>query len=561
MNIVQTPIQTDEPRRRLLAGLPVGEHRYTLAGIGTAVLEGGEGPPLVLLHGPGEHAAKWLRVIPDLVTTHRVIAPDLPGHGASDPVDGTPDAQRVLDWLDALIERTCPTAPALVGQIVGGAIAARYAARHGDRVRCLVLADTLGLAPFAPAPEFGEALGAFIAAPSEDTHDRLWQLCAYDLDAVRAGLGERWHWLKAYNLAGANAGVLRPTQHALMEAFGLPPIPPDELARIAVPTTLVWGRHDLATPLAVAEAASRERGWPLHVIDGAADEPAIEQPAAFVRVLRVIVDAARQQPWDGVAAGYAAHVSPSHTGIAEQGLRRAGVEAGARFLDVAAGGGALAIPAARLGARVLATDLSPVMLRLLAERASREGLDVETRVMDGQALALPDDAFDIVGSQFGVMLFPGMPRGLREMARVARPGGRVLVHALGDPRRLEFIGFFVRAVQAVRPKFSGPPTDPPPYEFQLADPQRLKTELAAAGLGDVRVETVTETLAFDSGRALWEWLVSSNPIVERMLVGLAITADERGVIGRALETLVRERAGAAGAARLTNPVHIGIGTK
>ena len=55
----------------------------TLAGVSTAVLEGGDGPPMLLLHGPGEFAAGWLPVFPDLVPTHRVIAPDLPGHGAS----------------------------------------------------------------------------------------------------------------------------------------------------------------------------------------------------------------------------------------------------------------------------------------------------------------------------------------------------------------------------------------------------------------------------------------------------------------------------------------------
>jgi hypothetical protein len=49
-----------------------------------AVLEGGDGPPVVLLHGPGALAAEWMRVIPDLVTTQRVVAPDLPGHGASE---------------------------------------------------------------------------------------------------------------------------------------------------------------------------------------------------------------------------------------------------------------------------------------------------------------------------------------------------------------------------------------------------------------------------------------------------------------------------------------------
>jgi len=74
-------------RKRLLATLPVAERRLRLNGVSTAVLEGGEGLPIVLLHGPGEYAATWLRVIPDLVTTHRVVAPDLPGHGASEAIE------------------------------------------------------------------------------------------------------------------------------------------------------------------------------------------------------------------------------------------------------------------------------------------------------------------------------------------------------------------------------------------------------------------------------------------------------------------------------------------
>ena len=70
-------------RERLLAQIPLNERRLDLAGISTAVLEGGDGPPIVFLHGPGEYAAKWIRVIPDLVKTHHVVAPDLPGHGSS----------------------------------------------------------------------------------------------------------------------------------------------------------------------------------------------------------------------------------------------------------------------------------------------------------------------------------------------------------------------------------------------------------------------------------------------------------------------------------------------
>jgi SAM-dependent methyltransferase len=200
------------------------------------------------------------------------------------------------------------------------------------------------------------------------------------------------------------------------------------------------------------------------------------------------------------------------------------------------------------------------MLDLLRARARREELAIETRVMDGHALDLADEGFDVVGSQFGVMLFPDMPRGIREMARVARPGGRVLVHAYGDPHRIDFIGFLVGAIQAVRPDFDGPPTDPPPLEFQLADPARLHEELAAAGLRHVTVETITETTEFASGSALWDWLVWSNPIVGEILGSLSLTTDEMGEMRQALDRMVRDRAGGSGAARLTNPVNIGIGT-
>ena len=77
---------------------------------------------------PLANAAHWMRVIPGLVATHRVIAPDLPGHGASEVTgDGRIDAARVMEWLGGLIEQSCKTPPALVGQLLGGAIAARFA--------------------------------------------------------------------------------------------------------------------------------------------------------------------------------------------------------------------------------------------------------------------------------------------------------------------------------------------------------------------------------------------------------------------------------------------------
>ncbi len=265
--------------------------------------------------------------------------------------------------------------------------------------------------------------------------------------------------------------------------------------------------------------------------------------------------------WDKIAPGYDKTNTPTQMGIANEGLRRAGLRGGMRFLDVAAGSGALSIPAARLGAQVLATDQSPVMLELLKERANQDGLNIETRVMDGHELELDDNSFDMAGSQFGVMLFPDMPKGISEMVRVVKPGGRVLMNVYGDPHKIEFLDFLVGAAQSVRPDFDGPPMDPPPLEFQLADPERLRKEFSAAGLKDVKVETITETTEHKSGMDLWEWLVWSNPIVEMVLGSLNLTNDERGVIQQTLEKMVRERSDGSGAAKLTNPINIGVGTK
>ncbi len=268
-----------------------------------------------------------------------------------------------------------------------------------------------------------------------------------------------------------------------------------------------------------------------------------------------------RKAWERIAPGYDRNVTGTHLGLGQDGLVRAGLKAGMRFLDVAAGSGGLSIPAARLGAHVLATDHSERMLALLGERARGEGLDIETRVMDGHALQLDDDSFDIAGSQFGVMLFPDMPRGISELARVVKPGGRVLMTVLGDPRKVEFFRFFVAGIQVVRPEFTGPPNDPPPLPFQLQDPARLRAELGRAGLKNVTVETITEALEFRTGQELWDWLTWSNPIVESVLGSLEVTGSERAEITQALEKMVRERAGGEGIARLTSPINVGIGTK
>jgi ubiquinone/menaquinone biosynthesis C-methylase UbiE len=270
--------------------------------------------------------------------------------------------------------------------------------------------------------------------------------------------------------------------------------------------------------------------------------------------------AAPKAAWDAIAEGYDRYVAPAEVELANEALRLVGLEPGERFLDVAAGTGGLSLPAARLGATVLATDWSPAMIERFEARVREEGLrDAGGRVMDCHALDLPDDSFDVTGSQFGVMLVPNQPRALREMVRVTKPGGRVLVTAYGFPAELEFLQLFVGALRAVAPEFPGLPDDPPPLEFQVSDPEVLRGRLTDAGLKDVRVERTAERPAFTSGTELWNWVLYGNPIPGMLVADLA--ESQRARLRQVLDGMLRERAGVNGRAVLTNAVNIGIGTK
>ncbi|XRQ02746.1 class I SAM-dependent methyltransferase [Actinomadura welshii] len=263
--------------------------------------------------------------------------------------------------------------------------------------------------------------------------------------------------------------------------------------------------------------------------------------------------------WDALAPGFDEFVTPENLRYGGEALRRAGVGRGTRFLDVAAGSGALSIPAARAGADVVATDIAPAMVERLTGRARAEGLaNIDGRVMDGQALGFPDGAFDVTASQHGVSLFPDLTRGLAEMARVTRPGGTVLVIAFGALARAEFLGVFMGAVLAAVPDAAAPPAEPPP-PFRLADPRLFERYLTGAGLTGVAVDTTTWDLRVESATHLWNLVTSSNPLGARLVAGL--TAEQRDDVRRVLDGVLRERSGGGPGATLHTEINIGTGVK
>jgi ubiquinone/menaquinone biosynthesis C-methylase UbiE len=260
--------------------------------------------------------------------------------------------------------------------------------------------------------------------------------------------------------------------------------------------------------------------------------------------------------WDKFAVGYDEAVTPFSMRVAEDALRRVDIRPGMRLLDVASGGGALSIPAARLGAQVLATDFSPAMVGRLNARALDEGLsNLESQVMDGHSLQLEDDTFDISASQLGIMLFPDRPRALGELARVTKPGGRALMVVFGPPPNVEAFAFFLGAMRATVPGFTPPQNSP---LFSLQDPVDLRREMAAAELKDIRVETVDHSLEIQSGAHLWDMLTSAAPPIGALVADL--TEEQKVGVMQALDGMLRQRS-AGDPTVLKMQVHVGIGTK
>jgi ubiquinone/menaquinone biosynthesis C-methylase UbiE len=259
---------------------------------------------------------------------------------------------------------------------------------------------------------------------------------------------------------------------------------------------------------------------------------------------------------DKFGPAYDEHVTPFSMRFGEEAVRRLDLQPGMRLLDVAAGGGALSIPAARAGAQVLATDISPVLLERLEARAREQGVaNIETRAMDGHALDLEDGTFDVSASQFGIMLFPDRARALRELARVTKPGGRGVMVVFGQFQRVELFFLFMQAMRAANPDFAPPPDFP---LFSLQDPDALRREMTDAGFSDVNIDVVNVRMEVASGAQVWEMLTSAAPPI-MMMVG-AMPEEQRTAVRQALDGLVGERV-RDGVAVLNMQANIAIATK
>ena len=192
-------------------------------------------------------------------------------------------------------------------------------------------------------------------------------------------------------------------------------------------------------------------------------------------------------------------VIPFFTTFGELLVDVAAVASGERVLDVAAGRGASAFPAAARGAEVVAVDLAPVMVERLRADAAERGLDhVTVETGDAEELAYEDE-FDVVLCGFALHIVPAPDRAFEGFLRALRPGGRCAVSfPTGGGPGWEFYGDVLRRF-APRAR---PPLTPPPAARDLPE------LMAAAGFAGVEERDETRTFTFDGPDAWWAWVWS-----------------------------------------------------
>jgi pimeloyl-ACP methyl ester carboxylesterase len=275
-------------RERMLAGVPVSRRRLQAGGVSTMVLEAGDGPPMVLLHGGIETGGVyWAPVINQLAEQYRVIVPDWPGLGASVQL-ARMDAPGFSAWLADLIQQTCQQKPVLVAHSLNGSLAARFSASHGDLIEHLVVGGAPGIQRYRPPLGFIVMAIRFSLHPTEKNATRFAEWALLDTARTRS-LDPGWYdAFMAYGLSRGRVREVKRTMRQLVKA-GMKEIGEGELQSIHVPVTLIWGRHDRMVPLRIAEAAHAALGWPLNVVEDAGHVPHIEQPDAFVQALAASV--------------------------------------------------------------------------------------------------------------------------------------------------------------------------------------------------------------------------------------------------------------------------------
>ncbi len=264
--------QPQQPQRQGAIDMPdatLATHTITAGDKTLAYFDFGAGPPVVIIHGVGGHKEDWVGVAHVLARTHRVLAVDMLGFGASsktgEDLSMPVQAAAILSLLDHLSLARAD----IVGNSVGGWVAATFAAEHPERVNRLVLIDVAGFKAMFEGPP---PVNFDPSSPEE--MQKLIDITINSPVAQTPGLAQR-----AYD------GYVSSGEKAISATWGrslfISPRLETLLPKIKAPTLVLWGADDKLFPSALASVFSAQiAGSESHLIAGAGHFPQIDQPDA-----------------------------------------------------------------------------------------------------------------------------------------------------------------------------------------------------------------------------------------------------------------------------------------
>jgi pimeloyl-ACP methyl ester carboxylesterase len=227
--------------------LPGFEERFVEArGSRIRYLVGGEGEPLLLVHGLGGAASNWLALAPLLLPGRRVLVPELPGHGGSEPLPAAANLSAYADRLALVAEREGVSGAGVVGHSLGGAIVLRLAIRRPELVRRLVLAGAAGISSGSPRARYVLTVTGFVKPGRRIAPHR--RLVARS-SLLRTLVFGRWgaadpQALPDEVVEGFLAGPARHTDTFSAAKALMVDDPRPDLERVRCPALVLWGARD-----------------------------------------------------------------------------------------------------------------------------------------------------------------------------------------------------------------------------------------------------------------------------------------------------------------------------
>jgi len=271
-------------------------HVAEIRGVRTRYFVGGEGPPLVIVHGLGGAAVNFTELAPILAGSRRVLIPDLPGHGRSQPlkyVDGlTTYAEHVAAVAD--LEEMFP-AP-VIGYSMGGVIALRLAVERPNNVPALALVAAAGIVSVTRRAEIWLAATGAVRPAQVMTRFRGTFARRPRLRWLPFGA---WGAVDPPGLSPESVlGFLEgPSQHTDVGAAGralLTDDPRPDLDRVRCPVFLLWGARDRLVPLEDGFEYARRLRAPIRTLPAAGHLLVGEQPQACAEILLEFLDGVGQ---------------------------------------------------------------------------------------------------------------------------------------------------------------------------------------------------------------------------------------------------------------------------